>query len=109
AALERNSEHPLAAAIVRGAAERGVDLTALPEATGFVSITGKGVHGRVGEHRVAVGNRALLEDEDGELGVDMSKDAHWRALADEAERLRADGQTVMLVAVDGAAAGLLGV
>jgi Cu+-exporting ATPase len=58
ASLERGSEHPLAAAIVQGARERGL---ALQEASAFESLTGKGVGGRVGEHEVAVGNRALLE------------------------------------------------
>jgi Cu+-exporting ATPase len=96
ASLERGSEHPLAAAIVAGAESRGA---ALANATDFASITGKGVRGRVDGTDVALGNRALLE----ELGVDPG------ALAARAEALRADGQTVMFVAIDGRVAGLLGV
>ena len=96
ASLERGSEHPLAAAIVKGAEERGV---ALASADTFDSITGKGVKGRVEGREIALGNRALMES----LGVDAQH------LAERAEELRADGQTVMLVAVDGAPAGLLGV
>jgi Cu+-exporting ATPase len=96
ASLERGSEHPLAAAIVKGAEERGA---ALAEAAGFESVTGKGVKGEVGGRRVALGNRALLD----ELGIDPGP------LAEQAESLRGDGQTVMFVAVDGRAAGLVGV
>ena len=96
ASLERGSEHPLAAAIVKGAEERDVDLV---EAQDFEYVTGKGVSGRVDGHRVALGNVKLLKD----LGIDAGK------LPEEAESLRADGQTVMFVAVDGQAAGLVGV
>jgi Cu+-exporting ATPase len=96
ASLERGSEHPLAAAIVAEAQARGL---ALSEADGFQSLTGKGVVGKVNGRAVALGNRKLFE----ELAVDASP------LIDPAERLRKDGQTVMLVAVDGKPAGLLGV
>jgi Cu+-exporting ATPase len=96
ASLERGSEHPLAAAIVAGAEARGARTTGV---TDFTSITGKGVRGRVEGADVALGNRALMDDLHIELG----------ALADRAEALRADGQTVMFVAMDGRAAGLLGV
>jgi Cu+-exporting ATPase len=96
ASLERNSEHPLAAAVVAGALERGVSPV---EADAFESVTGKGVSGRVAGHAVAVGNRALLED---------SRVASV-ALVERAEQLRADGQTVMFVAIGGEAAALLGV
>jgi len=96
ASLERASEHPLAAAIVAGAKERGVELA---EATGFASITGKGVRGSVDGKDVALGNRAMLQ----ELGIDP------QPLAERAETLRADGQTVMFVGVDGRLAGLVGV
>ncbi|NIR30826.1 MAG: heavy metal translocating P-type ATPase [Gammaproteobacteria bacterium] len=96
ASLERGSEHPLAAAIVRGAQERGVELAS---ASNFESKTGKGVLGRVDGKQVALGNRALMA----ELGVDAE------ALSAQAESLRGEGQTVMFVAVDGKAAGLLGV
>jgi Cu+-exporting ATPase len=96
ASLERGSEHPLAAAIVRGAEERG----AAPSSTeGFESVTGKGVKGRVAGRVVALGNHALMEG----LGVDAAP------LAARAEELRRDGQTVMLVSIDGKLAGLLGV
>jgi len=94
--VERASEHPLAAAIVGAAERRGAKVTA---ATEVESISGKGVRGLTGGKRVALGNRALLED----LGVDAA------ALADRAESLRADGQTVMFVVVNGAIAGLIGV
>ncbi len=96
AALERGSEHPLAEAIVAGAEEHGV---ARQEVTDFVSVTGKGVRGMVQGRRVAVGNAAMME----EVGA-VSAQAEARA-----EQLRANGETVMLVAVDGAFAGLLGV
>jgi Cu+-exporting ATPase len=96
ASLERGSEHPLAAAIVKGAHERGAQLV---EAADFHYTTGKGLRGRVDGHDVALGNRAMMDDSKIELGQ----------LVDEAETLRAKGQTVMFVAVDGRAAGLLGV
>ena len=94
--LERGSEHPLAAAIVKGAEERGV---ALVEAREFRSITGKGVAGTVDGGQVALGNRALMSD----LGVDVG------ALGEQAEALRAEGQTVMFVAIGRTLAGLIGV
>ncbi|HZO53715.1 MAG TPA: heavy metal translocating P-type ATPase [Bryobacteraceae bacterium] len=96
ASLERASEHPLAQAIVAGAEGRGASLTGV---TDFKSITGKGVTGSVDGHNVAVGNARLLEA----LGVKAE------SLVSRAEGLRRDGQTVMLVALDGQAAGLLGV
>jgi P-type Cu+ transporter len=96
ASLERGSEHPLAAAVVAGAEERGVVPTAIEE---FRSVTGKGVLGRVAGRPVALGNARLMSD----LSVDVA------ALAATAESLRGDGQTVMFVAVDGRAAGLVGV
>jgi Cu+-exporting ATPase len=96
AALERGSEHPLAAAIVKGAESRGV---AFSKADAFQSFTGKGVRGRVDGRDVALGNRAMLED----LGVDPG------ALAERAEALRASAQTVMFVAVAGKAVGIIGV
>jgi len=100
ASLERHSEHPLAAAIVRGAQARGVELA--PSA-GFASHTGKGVTGRVDGLDVAVGNRALMEQ------VGAGPGALPEALIDEAAALRAEGQTVMFVAAGGKAAGLIGV
>src|SRR5215213_1451421 len=89
--LERSSEHPLAAAIVAGANERSIEIK---DATRFQSITGKGVVGEVDGHQVAVGNRSLLDD----LKLDG-----------RAEELRANGQTIMFVVVDGKPAGLIGV
>jgi Cu+-exporting ATPase len=96
AGLERASEHPLAAAIVAGAEARGV---APGRAEDFASHTGKGVVGRVDGRAVALGNAVLLREQ----GIDPGE------LAAEAERLRHEGQTVMLAAVDGRAAGLIGV
>ena len=96
ASLERVSEHPLAAAIVRGAEARGIATAAVSD---FRSITGKGVVGSVEGRTVAVGTAALLAD------AGASADA----LVARADDLRRNGETVMLVAVDGAAAGLIGV
>jgi Cu+-exporting ATPase len=96
ASLERASEHPLAAAIVKGAEAREVELA---KANDFASHTGRGVTGRVDGKQVALGNRALLE----ELGMDPG------ALQAQSDMLRGEGQTVMFLAVDGAPAGLLGV
>ncbi len=96
ASLERGSEHPLAAAIVAGAGERSV---ALGEVADFESVTGKGVTGRVDDRQVALGNAGLLES----LGIDAGD------LSARAEALRQEGQTVMFVAADGRAVGLIGV
>ncbi|HSE19061.1 MAG TPA: heavy metal translocating P-type ATPase [Pyrinomonadaceae bacterium] len=94
--LERSSEHPLAAAIVSGAQERGIEIK---DAARFQSLTGKGVTGEVDGHQAAVGNRSLLE----ELKLDAS------VLAQRAEELRVNGHTIMFVAIDGKPAGLIGV
>jgi Cu+-exporting ATPase len=96
ASLERGSEHPLAAAIVTGAESRRLNLL---DVKGFQSITGKGVTGQVGARCVALGNMKLLES----LNVSVGE------LAARAEQLRAEGQTVMFVALDGKLAGLIGV
>jgi Cu+-exporting ATPase len=96
ASLERASEHPLAEAIVRGAQERG---SKLAKSADFQSATGKGVMGTVEGHPVALGNIKLLESLDIDVG-DLPR---------EADTLRADGQPVMLLAIDGKAAGLIGV
>jgi Cu+-exporting ATPase len=96
ASLERASEHPLAAAIVSGAEERGV---AFAKVDGFEAVTGKGVKGQVDGRSVVLGNRALLD----ELNIEA------RALATQIETYRGEGQTVVFVAVDGKPAGLLGV
>ena len=96
AALERGSEHPLAASIIAGAAERGVKVSTSEE---FRSVTGKGVLGQVEGYTVALGNLGLMQD----LGIAVD------AMLTEAEALRGSGQTVMFVAVDGGIAGLVGV
>ncbi|MDO9011396.1 MAG: heavy metal translocating P-type ATPase [Gallionella sp.] len=96
ASLERASEHPLAAAIVNGAQEKSLELVAVSE---FRSYTGKGVAGMVEGRTVALGNLKLFE----ELQIDAGE------LPARAEALRGDGQTVMLLAIDGRAAGLIGV
>jgi Cu+-exporting ATPase len=96
AAIERASEHPLAAAIVAGAEARGL---ILPPAGDFRSVTGKGVVGSVEGRTVLLGNAKLFEDEGIEPGDLIAR----------ADALREDGQTVMLVAVDGKPAGLVGV
>ena len=96
ASLERASEHPLAAAIVAGADERGLTL---PKADAFQSVTGQGVTGRVEGRHVAVGNAQLMK------GLDIDP----AGLMAPAESARDQGQTVMLVAVDGQAAGVIAV
>ncbi|MFC1664853.1 copper-translocating P-type ATPase, partial [Pseudomonadota bacterium] len=96
ASLERASEHPLAEAIVNGALEKGI---ALAEVAEFESVTGKGVLGKIDNKTVALGNLKLLEG----LGIDTAD------LPQRAEELRADGQTVMLIAIDNKPAGLIGV
>jgi len=96
ASLERASEHPLAAAIVRGAQERKINFATVSD---FKSYTGKGVTGRVDEHVVALGNLRLFE----ELNIPSGE------LAARGDALRSSGQTVMLLAIDNQPAGLLGV
>ena len=96
ASLERGSEHPLAAAILAGAREKGLNLAS---AENFKSITGQGVAGRIEGHLVALGNKHMM---------DTLKVAEDPASA-KADAERKDGHTVMFVAVDGQLAGLLGV
>jgi Cu+-exporting ATPase len=96
ASLERGSEHPLAEAIVRGAEEKGIGLF---KADNFQSITGKGVTGEVNGNRVAAGNAKLLES----LGIHMGE------LSQQADKQRAEGQTVIWIAINSKAAGLIGV
>jgi P-type Cu+ transporter len=96
ASAERSSEHPLAEAIVRGAGERGVDLT---DSSDFESVTGKGVRATVDGRRVVVGTASLLSD----AGVDSAK------LATDLTRLQQEGKTAMLVALEGQPAGLVAV
>ncbi|MGQ0662069.1 MAG: heavy metal translocating P-type ATPase [Pseudomonadota bacterium] len=97
ASLERLSEHPLGAAIVGAAGDRGLRLS--EEAGGFESLAGKGVKGVVGGKKVALGNAKLFA----ELRIELE------GLAARAEALRGEGASVMFVAVDGAAAGLIAV
>jgi Cu+-exporting ATPase len=94
ASLERGSEHPLAAAIVEGARERGIELPAVAE---FASHTGKGVTGKVDSRDVALGNGSLLSG----LGIAVS------ALEERANEHRSEGRGVMFVAMDASLAGLL--
>jgi Cu+-exporting ATPase len=96
AAVERSSEHPLADAVVEAARMRKVELT---EAEAFSSITGRGVQGTVGGRVVLAGTARLLT----EKGVDVAP------LDPERARLSDAGRTVVLVAVDGAAAGMLAI
>ncbi|WP_043359686.1 heavy metal translocating P-type ATPase [Belnapia sp. F-4-1] len=96
ASLERSSEHPLAAAVVAAAKERGM---AFGEPAEFASVTGKGVTGTVDGRRVALGNARLMQ----ELGVDLGDQA---ARADE---LRREGGTALFLAVDGKPGGVIAV
>lgn len=96
ASLENVSEHPLAVAIVKGAQEKAI---ALSPVTDFASATGKGVSGTVEGRPVSIGNIKQMED----LGVDLGP------LRQRADALRAGGQTVMIVAIDRKAAGLVSV
>ena len=93
ASLERSSEHPLAAALVEGAAAHGLTL-AEPES--FAAESGRGVTGVVDGRQVAVGNRVLLEAH----GITADQ------LVSRAEAMRQEGKTVMMVAIDGRLAGL---
>ncbi len=96
ASLERASEHPLAEAIVRGAEERGISLSTVEN---FESVTGKGVRGTIEGQSVVLGNLRMFEVE----GIEP------QALPTLAEAGRAQGETVMLLAIGGQAAGVLGV
>ena len=95
ASLERSSEHPLAEAIIKGAEEKTIELAKVED---FESITGKGITGSIDGKKVLLGNAKLMM----ENNIDFPADG-------KADELRAEGQTVMLVAVDGKAAGLVGV
>ncbi len=96
ASLERLSEHPLAAAIVAAANERGIEV---PAATNFASVTGKGVTGDVDGHRVALGNAKLIG----------AGDARSAEVSAKADALRADGATAIVLALDGRVAGIIAV
>ncbi len=95
-AVEQGSEHPLATAIIAAARERGLRLD---KAEGFAAVTGQGVRGRVAGREVLLGNLRLLESN----GVEV------KPLAEAADRRRAQGETVMFVAIDGKPAGILAV
>jgi Cu+-exporting ATPase len=96
ASLERASEHPLAGAVIRSAEDRGLTI---PRADAAGTIPGRGVTGTVERHAVVVGNTSLFE----EMHIDLGK------FAGPAEALRAEGQTVVFVAADGRAIGMLGI
>jgi len=96
ASLERGSEHPLAEAIVQGAKQRNLKLSSVDS---FEAKTGMGVTGKVDGHVLALGNIALMQSLDVDSGL----------LLEQADSLRAEGQTVMLLSADGKAAGLIGV
>ncbi|MCK4833630.1 MAG: heavy metal translocating P-type ATPase [Gammaproteobacteria bacterium] len=96
ASLERASEHPLAEAVVRGAEQSGLKLS---DTVDFESVTGKGVTGVVDGSHVVLGNIKLLQS----LSIDAGE------LPEQADLRRVGGQTVMLLAIEGKAAGLIGV
>jgi len=100
ASLERNSEHPLAAAVVAGAQGRGIVCGPVEQ---FRSLTGKGVTGTVAGRRVAIGTAVFLRNDVGVSGQSLTP------LDDEAASLRREGQTILFVAIDEQAAGVLGV
>ena len=100
ASVERSSEHPLAAAVVAGAEKRGVVCAPVEQ---FRSVTGKGVTGTVVGHRVAIGTVAFLQNDVGVSGQSL------KPLDDDAASLRGEGQTILFVAIDEQAAGILGV
>ena len=95
ASLEKSSEHPLAEAIIKGAAEQNVELAKVEN---FESVTGKGIVGTIDGKKVLLGNGKLMK----ENGIDFSPDG-------KADELRVEGQTVMFVAANGKPAGLVGV
>lgn len=97
AGLEKGSEHPLAAAVIKGAGDRVITPA---KVDAFESLPGKGVRGQAAGRSVALGNRAMMETEGA---------ADLGALVSKAEELRRDGQTVVFVSIDKRAAGLLGV
>jgi Cu+-exporting ATPase len=96
ASLETSSEHPLAAAIVNGAKEKGLTLFS---SNGFQSITGKGATATVNSKNVAVGNKALMDD----MKINLS------SISVETDNLQNNGQTIMYVSIDNKLSGFLGV
>ena len=97
ASLERSSEHPLAAAVIAAAKEKGITAE---EPADFASVTGKGVTGTVGGRRVALGNAKLMADQ---------KDRHWATCLAKADELRGSGATALFVAVDGKPGGVIAI
>jgi P-type Cu+ transporter len=97
AAVEQNSEHPLAAAVVQGARDRGIEV---PKAEQFESVTGGGVIGAVDNHTVIIGKPNFLQERDIK---------NLDSLHDIAQDWQKEAQTVMFVAIDGKAAGLIAV
>ena len=95
ASLEKSSEHPLAEAIIKGAEERNAEFAKVEN---FESVTGKGIFGTIAGKKVLLGNAKLMK----ENAIDFSSDG-------KADELRAEGQTVMFIAVDGKPAGLVSV
>jgi len=100
ASLERSSEHPLAAAVVAGAEGRGIACVPIEQ---FHSVTGKGVTGTVTGRRVSIGTAAFLRNDVGVSSQNLTQ------LDEEAASLRREGQTILFVAIDEQAAGVLGV
>ena len=99
AALEQGSEHPLAAAILAAARERNLSI---PAASGFESITGRGIRGTVDGHAIVLGNQAFAV-----AGTDVAR--HFSGASESADAMRAEGQTVVFLAVDGNLAGTIAV
>jgi len=96
ASVERGSEHPLAEAILRGAKDKNISLH---DVTNFISVTGKGIMADVDNKKIAVGNKALME----QLAVSI------KLAETEIDALREDGQTVMYIAINNKFAGYVGV
>jgi Cu+-exporting ATPase len=117
ASLEKSSEHPLAEAIVKGAAERNI---AFAKVENFASITGKGLTGKIDGNEIKIGNEKFLiqgkfrqdrQDEQDRKPANQVANStlHPVSIHDKANELRAEGQTVMFVQIDGKLAGLIGV
>lgn len=104
ASAERDSEHPLAAAIVAGAQEKHLTLG---EATQFHAISGQGVTAHVASHSVAVGNTDLIDDLD--VAMPSVGNENLDDIIETMERLSAEGKTPMLAAIDGELAGIVAV
>ncbi|HEY0050547.1 MAG TPA: heavy metal translocating P-type ATPase, partial [Pyrinomonadaceae bacterium] len=112
ASLEKSSEHPLAEAIVKGALERNVGFAKVSD---FQSITGKGLIGKIDGKEIKIGNEKFLvqenfkQDEQDKNPANPVRPVNSVSIRDKANELRAQGQTVMFVSVNGNLAGLVGV